>query len=195
METGLEGKPWYIGLLAGVIVGAVIVYGGYQLKVKSMKQEIRNQETRLADLENQIQRGEEAKAQLPQFQERVGRMEVELGRLLRILPNRRNVHDLLRQFRALADRGSFNIVKVTTGREVEQEYFSEFPITLNIEGTYHNLARFFDQMSRYSRIINVDSLKLSAARRPTPTHSLDVSFVAKTFVYNDDSGDEPELGR
>lgn len=187
METGLEGKPWYVGLGVGVALGALVLFAGYRMQLTKMNREISNQERTLADLEDQIQRGEEARAQLPQFQERVARMELELEKLLRILPNRRNVHDLLRQFRSIAEQEDFNLTKVTPGNESEQEYFNEWPISLQVEGTYHNLARFFDKMSRFRRILNVDSLRINTARRPTPTHSINASFVAKTFVFKDEA--------
>ncbi len=185
METGLEGRPWYLGLAIGALVGAAVLGFGYRSKISPMNKEIARQESRLVELQAQIQRGEEAEAQLPQFEERVGRLELELAKLLKILPNRRNVHELLGRFRSVAEQEDFNLTKVTPGTEVEQEYFSEWPISVSVEGTYHNLARFFDRMSRFTRIINIDSLKINAARSATPTLSITASFVAKTFVYKD----------
>lgn len=185
METGLEGKPWYFGLAVGLAVGGMALFLGYRSFLGPMKQSIVRQESQLADLQQQIQKGEEAKAQLPQFEERVGRLELELTKLLKILPNRRNVHVLLGQFSALAEDGDFNLTNVTPAREIEKEYFYEWPIALTVQGTYHNLARFFDRMSRFTRIVNVDSLQITAARGATPNHSIDASFVAKTFVYKD----------
>lgn len=187
MQTGLEGKPWYVGVIAGLVVAGVVVFAGHRVKLGPMKQEIQRQDSRLADLQRQIQRGEAARQQLPQFRERVRRLELDLEKLLRILPDRRNVHDLLRQVRALAEREDFDLKAFTPGDEIEQEFFSEWPITLNVEGSYHNLARFFDRMSRFSRIINVDNLRLQAVRstQASPNRTLNASFVAKTFVYKD----------
>ncbi len=186
METGLEDKPLWVLLIVAVVLAALVAGGGYYLKIREMNDQIRGQQGRIAELEDQIRRGEAAKAQLPELQEKVARLEQQLDRLLTILPDRRNVHVLLRQFRALAERGDFNLLRVQPGREIEQEYFNEWPITLTLEGTYHNLAKFFDRMSRFTRIINVDGLRISASGRPTPSRTIDASFVAKTFVYKDD---------
>jgi Tfp pilus assembly protein PilO len=185
MQTGLEGKPWYFGFALGLLVGAVGLGAGHQMKLGPMKQRIKAQERKLRDLEGQIQRGESARARLPEFQERVQRLELDLEKLLEILPERRNVADLLRQVRALAERTDFDLVNFTPGREAEQEFYSEWPISLNVSGTYHNLARFFDRMSRFHRIINVDNLTIRSTPRPSPTQTIEASFVAKTFVYKD----------
>lgn len=186
METGLEDKPLWMLIVVAVVLAALITGGGYYLKIRKMNDEIERQGTRIAELEDQIRRGEAAKAQLPQLQEKVAKLEQQLDRLLEILPDRRNVHILLNQFRALAERGDFNLLRVTPGREIEQEYFNEWPITLTLEGTYHNLAKFFDRMSRFKRIINVDGLRISANRSPSPSRTIDASFVAKTFVYKEE---------
>ncbi|MEM1246101.1 MAG: type 4a pilus biogenesis protein PilO [Acidobacteriota bacterium] len=186
METGLEDKPVWVLAIVAVVLAALVAGGGYYLQIRKMNDEIARQGTRIAELEDQIRRGEAAKAQLPQLQEKVAKLEQQLDRLLEILPDRRNVHVLLRQFRALAERGDFNLLRVQPGREIEQEYFNEWPITLTLEGTYHNLAKFFDRMSRFKRIINVDGLRISANRSPSPNRTIDASFVAKTFVYKED---------
>ena len=186
METGLEDKPLWVLLIVAIVLAAVIAGGGYYFKIRNMNDEIGRQQARIAELEDQIRRGEAAKAQLPQLQEKVARLEQQLDRLLEILPDRRNVHILLRQFRALVERGDFNLLRVTPGREIEKEYFNEWPIELTLEGTYHNLAKFFDRMSRFKRIMNVEGLRISANRNPSPSRTIDASFVAKTFVYKED---------
>ena len=191
METGLEGKPIWILALVAIGLAAVVLVGGYYFKITGMNDEIARQQGRIAELEDQIRRGEAAKAQLPELQEKIARLEQQLDRLLAILPDRRNVHVLLRQFRALAERGDFDLLRVTPGREIEQEYFNEWPITLTLEGTYHNLAKFFDRMSRFTRIINVDGLRINASNRPTSSRTIGASFVAKTFVYKDDEAQAP----
>lgn len=186
METGLEGKPWYIGLIVGLVIGAILLAVGYQFKLKDMRTQIAGQERTLADLQNQIKRGEAARAQLPQFQERVAKAQQDLDKLLDILPDRRNVHELVRQVRLLAEREDFTLTRFTTGRQTQREYFNEWPITISLQGTYHNLARFFDRMSRFSRIINVDDLRIGTVRNQRPNRTIGASFVAKTFIYREE---------
>ncbi len=190
MQTGLEGKPWYFGLLGGLVVAAILIGLGYQVKVKGLKEEIARQDKQLAKLEARIQEGEAAQKQLPEFQEMVRRLEADLEKLLRILPDKRAVHDLIRQFRAVAEREDFDLIRFQPGREVEKEFFNEWPMQLSVRGSYHALARFFDRMSRFSRIINIDQLRVQGNRRGNtdPTRTIEANFTAKTFVYKEDEG-------
>jgi Tfp pilus assembly protein PilO len=191
METGLEGKPWYVGLIVGLVIGGVLLAVGYQFKLKDMRAQIAGQERELADLQDQIRRGEAARAQLPQFQERVALLQQELDELLAILPDRRNVHELIRQVRALAEREDFNLTRFTTGNQTQREVVNEWPITISLQGTYHNLARFFDRMSRFARIINVDDLRIGTVRTQLPNRTIGASFVAKTFIYREEEPPPP----
>ncbi len=190
METGLEGKPWWQGLIVGLLVVAVAGYAANQFKFAPMKREIGGQETRIADLDSQIRRGEAAAAQEEQFQERVARLQEELNKLLTILPERRNVDEIIRQVQALAQQEDFTIARFQPRDEVEKEYFNEWPISVNLSGTYHNLARFFDRLSRYERIFNVDTMRIDAIGNQSPTRTITASFVGKTFIYNEDEPSE-----
>jgi len=193
-QTGLEGKPWYMGALAGLVVAALAYGAVHYLSLKDQRVELERQETKLADLQRKIQEGRAAQAQLPRFREEVRRLELELDQLLRILPARRNTQELLRRIRSLTEQGDFNLLRFTPGREVDRDFYSEWPITINLEGTYHNLAMLFDRVSRFSRIINVEGLKIDTARNPG-RYTLSASFRAKTFIYKDqpegEAGVEP----
>ncbi len=190
VETGLEGKPWYLGAVVGLLAAAVLTYLGYTMQIKEMWLSQEQQVATLNSLEDNIVRGEAAKARLPVFREEVGVLEGELQKLLLILPERRDVPDVLRRFRALAEQGDFILHRFAPGTEVEKDFYNEWPISVELQGTYHNLAAFFDRMSRFSRIFNVDNLKIGNRRQGR--HSVSATFIAKTFYYTAPPEDEGE---
>jgi Tfp pilus assembly protein PilO len=189
LKTGLEGKPWYYGLAAGLAVGAVLYGVGSWQFLQPKRDELAGQEARLAELQTKIQEGRAAKQELPKFREEVRQLELELDKLLRILPARRNTPDLLRRIRSLAEQGDFTLKRFTPGLLMDKEFFSEWPIAINVEGTYHNLALFFDRISRFSRIINIEDLTINSFSQAKSQHTIAASFSAKTFVYKEP---EPE---
>jgi len=63
------------------------------------------------------------------------------------------------------------------------EYYQEWPINVDVEGTYHNLGMFFDRVGRLSRLVNVGNLKIKNQAQPRPSNTIQVSCVATTFVY------------
>jgi Tfp pilus assembly protein PilO len=183
MKTGLEGRPWYFGLAVGLLVLGVLGYLGSTLQIQAMQETRERQVRDIEKLQGEIARAEAAQARLPQFRREVALLEVELQKLLVILPPRRDVPTLLRRFRTLAEQGDFALNTFAPSSEVEKDFYNEWPIRVELQGTYHNLAEFFDRMSRFSRIFNVDSLRIR--QRPQAQHSITANFVAKTFVYKE----------
>jgi Tfp pilus assembly protein PilO len=190
-QTGLEGKPWYVGAAVGLFLGAAIVGTGYYVALTPKYEEISRQDRMLAELQVKIQEGRAAKQKLPQFREEVRRLELELDKLLRILPSRRNTPELLRRIRQLTEQGAFDLLRFTPGNFIDRDFYSEWPITIRLNGSYHNLALFFDRVSRFSRIINIENLKVSALQKSLKGHTISASFVAKTFIYKDPADQPP----
>ena len=197
LKTGLEGKPWYVGLGAGLGIGLLLFGAGYWRLLDPMREDYDRAVTQLASLQNKIQEGRAAKNELQKFREEVRQLELELDKLLRILPARRNTPDLMRRIRSLAEQGDFTLRAFTPGVLTDKEFYSEWPIKVDLDGSYHNLALFFDRISRFSRIINVENLEIKAlpqVKNPkgpaeANPHTINAKFTAKTFVYKEP---EPE---
>lgn len=193
IKTGLEGKPWYVGLGVGLAIGLLLFLAGWWRMLQPLRDEYERKEAELAKLQQEIQEGRAARQELPKFREEVRQLELELDKLLRILPARRNTPDLMRRIRSLAEQGDFGLKKFNPGQLSDKEFFSEWPISVNVEGTYHNLALFFDRISRFSRIINIENLEITA-RQPTAKgpHTIASTFTAKTFVYKEPEPEDVE---
>ncbi len=183
METGLERKPWYIGLALGLGIGLIFL-ALYHFKLsENVRGEIEAAESQISDLQNKIQEGKAAKKQLPQFRDQVKRLELELEKLLRILPARKNTQELIRRIRVLTEQAGFNLrVFDPAERLTDQEFYQVWPIKIDLQGGYHELALFFDRLSRLSRIINVENLRISSSRKQA-NFTVSARFTAKTFVY------------
>jgi len=184
IDTSLQGKPWYVGGAIGLVLAAALVFVAHWQLLAPLKSDIRAKEQKLADLQVKIQEGRAAAAKLPQFREEVRALELELDKLLRILPARRNTQDLLRRIRQLTEAGNFDLLRFTPGNFQDREFYSEWPITVVLDGTYHSLALFFERVSRFPRIINIENLRVKPYRGRRP-HTVNASFVAKTFIYKE----------
>ena len=185
MRTGFEDKPWWVAALLGLVLGGLIYGVCFHFLLKPKNEELAGLERELQVLQQKIQEGLAAKAQLPRFREEVRALELELDKLLRILPARRNTPQLLRRIRTLTEQGDFDLKRFAPGNFIDQDFYSEWPISISLEGSYHNLALFFDRISRFSRIINIEGLTVSAVKGANPLRSIAANFNAKTFIYKE----------
>ena len=190
----VEEKPWYYALSVGLITSIVLCGFVQWFVFKPMNEQIAAKKTELEGLNQEIAKGRAAERKLSQFREEVKRLELELSKLLQILPSKRNTEELIKRIETLTRQGDFTLLKFTPGEFVQKEFYAEWPIDIQIQGTYHNLALFFDRMSRFSRIINVEDLKIGSLDN-VPGKSIGAQFVAKTFIYTgDETGQETALG-
>jgi type IV pilus assembly protein PilO len=189
LEFRLEERKWGVALAIGLIFGAALAGAVHYAWLRGLNEEIRVKRTELAGLQQEIQKGRAAERKLAQFREEIKRLELDLAKLLQILPSKRNTEDLIKRIEALTRQGDFTLRKFTPGDFISRDFYSEWPIDIQLEGTYHNLALFFDRMSRFSRIVNVEEMKIGAFNDPTGK-SIAASFVAKTFIYTADEKGE-----
>ena len=181
----LEGKPWYYGLGLGVLLAGLLYAAAYFYlpNFGEMKQRLEAKKAELDQLNQKITQGRAAERRLPQLREEVRRTELDLQRLLQILPTTRNAEELIKRLEALALQGDFFLKKFSPREYVTKDFYAEWPIEIQIDGTYHNLALFFDKMARFSRIINVEDLVLTGFPDAAGGKTLGANFTAKTFIY------------
>ena len=181
LELRLEERRWHVALVLGLVFGIALAGAVHYAWLRGLNEEIRAKRTELDGLQQEIQKGRAAERKLSQFREEVKRLEIDLSKLLQILPSKRNTEDLIKRIETLTRQGDFSLKKFTPGEFVNKDFYSEWPIVIQLDGTYHNLALFFDRMSRFSRIINVEEMKINTIN--DPAKSIGASFVAKTFIY------------
>jgi type IV pilus assembly protein PilO len=184
MALTLDDKPWWMGLLVGLVLAAAIVYGVQSLLVKDIRQDIDETDRKIAELDEKISQGQAAERKLPQFREEVKRLELELEKLRRILPSTRNTEEIIKKIKSLVDQGEFTLKKLSfppLGRGTSDMY-AEWPISIQVDGRYHDLAILFNRLGNFSRIINVEQIGIRALPNQQ-TRTIAATFTAKTFVY------------
>jgi len=193
MALTLDDKPWYYGLIIGLVLAAAIVYGAEAMWVGQIKQDIVSADAQIAELDKKIEQGRAAERKLPQFREEVKRLELELEKLRRILPSTRNTEELIKKIKSLVDTGDFALNRLTfphLGEAKSGDPYAEWPISVAVVGRYHNLAILFNRLSNFSRIINVEQINIGALPNQSDK-TISADFIAKTFVYVEPKAPEP----
>jgi type IV pilus assembly protein PilO len=181
-SLSLQKLPWYAQL--GVFAVASIAAAGAFVYFHELPQraalEVKNKE--LTDVRTRIARGNTTARQLPQFREQVAELEARLDSLKPILPEEKDVGDLLRRIAGLATQSNLVIRGFRPEAINTRDMHAEWPISVQMEGTYHNLGLFLDRVSKFPRIINIGNLVLAQKDPPAAGATIDITCTATTFV-------------
>jgi type IV pilus assembly protein PilO len=195
MALTLDGKPAWVALVVGLVLAAACVGVTQYLLIGDIDDQIRAADTRIKDLDTKIQQGRAAQRTLPQFKEEVARLQLELDKLRRILPSTRNTEEIIKKMKSLVDQGDFVLHKMTFPKLAQPKSggdpYAEWPISVSVDGRYHNLAILFNRLSNFSRIMNVEQINISALANQAD-RTITSEFVAKTFVYVEAKEPEPD---
>lgn len=182
MDLKLDKLPWYGQVAVFLVLGLVLIGGFYWFYVVPTEAEMVTREQKLAALRVDIAKGSATANQLNQFRQQVAELEGRLESLKAVLPEQKDVADLLRRIQTLATQSNLAIRGFKPAPSVTKQLHAEWPIALQLDGTYHNLAMFFDRVSKFSRIINVSNIAIRGKDKPEPNSTISVDCVATTFV-------------
>jgi type IV pilus assembly protein PilO len=185
MDLSLSKLPWYWQIGAFVLVSAGAVFGFWNFYVAEVQTDLEMRQTRLTSLRSDIAKGVATAKQLPQFQSQVTELESRLENLRMVLPEEKDVADTLRRIQGLATKSNLKIQRFQPGKVVQQKLYAEIPYKLQAEGTYHNLGAFFDQISKFPRIINVSEISIKANSPVEEGRTITAECVATTFVLQE----------
>jgi type IV pilus assembly protein PilO len=185
MELTLTKLPWYAqvgAFVALAVVGCGIFYYYYEEPVRV---DIVSRRTQLEALRLDITKGLTTARKLPEFKQQVGDLESRLANLKAILPEEKDAADLLNRMQTVAAQSSMTIKEFKPSPTVTKTLHAEWPITLELEGTYHNLAIFFDRVGKFTRIVNISGLDVKGRDRSEGNNTISATCVATTFVLLD----------
>ena len=185
MDLSLNKLPWYVqvGMFVTLAIAGVGVF--YYFYVMPTYAEMETRQQRLAALRADIAKGASTASQLSQFKQQVADLEARLEGLKAVLPEEKDVADLLRRIQTLATQSNLAIRGFKPATSVTKQLHAEWPIALQLDGTYHNLGVFFDRVSKFSRIINVSNINIRAKEKPELNSTITAECVATTFVLLD----------
>ena len=194
MELSLTKLPWYGQIGAFVVVSGLAIFGFWKFYVTEMQTDIELRQTRLTALRADIAKGVATARRLPEFQAQVTELEHRLDTLKQVLPEEKDVADILRRVQGLATQSNLTIQRFTPQAPKQESLYAELPFKLQAEGTYHNFGFFFDRISKFPRIINIGDLSIKVRPTQESNATIVAELVATTFILQE-SGATGKGGR
>jgi type IV pilus assembly protein PilO len=181
----IQNLPWYGQLLVFLLVGAVLFGIFYFVIYSPTQDEINAIVTQSEQLQDEIRKAERNQDKLKKLEEEKALNEKILEDLKGILPEKKEVSQILRKIQAIASNARLKTSTFTFNPESNREIYLEWPIAISLEGNYHNLGIFFDQVSRLKKIFNIDGLNISPLPSLNYDFTIQANFIATTYIYRE----------
>ena len=185
MELTLTKLPWYAQVGAFVALAAVGCGLFYYYYEEPQRTDMAQRQTQLTALRGDISKGLNTAKKLPEFRQQVGDLQGRLANLKAILPEEKDAADLLNRMQTVAALSNMTIKGFKPAPTVTKQLHAEWPIALELEGTYHNLAIFFDRVGKFTRIVNITGLDVKNRDRGDANNTITATCIATTFVLLD----------
>ena len=110
-------------------------------------------------------------------------LEKKLAVALRQLPDSKELPVLLTDITSLGKNAGLDFRAFRPQAEVRRDFYAEVPIEIEFLGRFHDVAMFFDEISRLPRIVNIGQLDITIAQQNTVDTMLNVKGSATTFRF------------
>lgn len=183
--------PILVRSMIVLLVCAAVLGGGYYFDTQHQQEELDQVVAEEEGLWSTIEKKQLKAANLADYKAQMIEMEESFGTMLRQLPSKNEVADLLVDVTqtGLASGLEFELFK--PNNEQPKEFYAVLPITVNVNGHYHNLGQFVSGVAALPRIVTIHDIQLKVT--DPATRRLTMTATAKTYRYLDD--DEIAAGK
>jgi type IV pilus assembly protein PilO len=174
-----------IGAMALIFLIATVALG-YFLAWKPKKPELdaarAEEQTLLTTLEGKARKA----ANLDAYKAQLAEMEQSFGAMLRKLPNKTEVPNLLTDISQQGSGAGLEQRLFQPGQQINKDFYAELPIRMRLNGTYHSIGAFVSGIAALPRIVTLHDVEITSTAKDRGVDQLQLDVTAKTYRYLDD---------
>lgn len=173
--------------LAGVV--ALILALAYFLVLKGQDEQISKLENDLADIEIKVEntKSQVTPQKLKRLEEKLAKLEADLGEAKKELPSQKEIPELLEQVSNTGTQSGLEFVVFKPLGEARKDYYAEVPVQLEINGKFHNVLMFFDEVAQLPRIVSIKDVRVKSGSKAAGVTNLSVKCKAVTYRFLESS--------
>jgi type IV pilus assembly protein PilO len=175
----MKNWPWYGYLVFAALIGAL----AYFFYFKPQDAKLKTLRAERVKVEQEVQNLKQKKRELDKIEADIAAMTAKLKTLEVNIPQRKETADILRQIQALAYDSRLDVLRFAPGTEINKDFYSEWPIPIQISGSYHNIGLFFDKLSKFARVFTIENVSIKALTRQTDLNTISANWTAKTYFF------------
>jgi len=185
-------KQWGAVILGGALVTATL----YFTLFKSQTEKNTAAQHALEDKVRENNELESYRPKLKQIEQQLAELKQQLAIEQRIVPDEKQVDEFITMMGGEAVKAGVELRRYKAKDVKAQQYYSEVPFDLDLDGPYYSMLNFFDRVSKLERIVNISNLLVATTKNPSaaktkktyqyaPNESVVASFTATTYFSHD----------
>jgi len=140
------------------------------------------------DLRSQFESKQQRAANLDAYRAQIGEMERTFGAMLRQLPGKTEVPNLLVDISQTGLAAGLTEKLFQPGSEKSNGFYAELPIKIKLVGSYHDFGRFVSGIAALPRIVTLNDIQITPVDAKGGYDNLTMDVTAKTYRYIEDEG-------
>ena len=129
---------------------------------------------------------------LKKFEAEYAEVDAQFQEALKLLPNTKEIPSLLKSITQLGTDSQLEFLLFSPQRERAQDFFMEIPVSIEVSGTYHNVAIFFDKVGQMERIVNILNVSMTPQKDRSTTLTTRCDAVTYRFKGETDATPQPK---
>ena len=197
MEKLLESfakVPLQQKLIGVGILVVLICVGAWFLSVDPARTQIAENDAKIEKQEAELLKLQQQAQHRTQFMREVERLKQRLREAEEQLPKAAEIPKLLRDIAYEAQQSGLRLDRFELQTESQQGDFAQVPVKMSVRGSYHEIAVFFDRLSKMPRIVNVTDLNMLTPVMENKKIVVGSSYTATTYRFLDKAPEPAEAG-
>ena len=185
MKIGsLNNIPWYARLGIFVALALGLYAGFWYFVTRSTRQEIKELTGKIEVLKKQNVEAQIASQRLNEFRTQYKNKQQELDELRALLPEQRELTNVLQGIQDRAKASSLQVRKFTPKDDVQQDFYSGKKIEVAVQSSFSGLRQFFDQMAKYQRIVSITNFEIKQMDKQMANKTVEARFDLTAYYVS-----------
>jgi type IV pilus assembly protein PilO len=172
-------KPQKIVL--GVFGLAIIGAAFYVLLLSPLQTKVAQLRAQNTSLQDEVEKSRVMVADIENSRREAAALAAKIAVLKDRLPSEPEMPTLYRSLNDAGTQAGLGIALFQPHAGQAKDYYVEFPITVQAEGSYHEVGEFLERLARLPRVVTVRDMKLSATNRPG--RAVRAELTLETYQY------------
>src|SRR5437763_62068 len=185
MKLGsLNNIPWYarLAIFVAIAGGAYAMF--WYFVTRGTRAETKDLSDKIAVLQKANMEAQIASQRLNEFRTAYKNKQEELEELRALLPEQRELTNVLQGIQDRARATSLQVRKFTPKDDVQQDFYSGKRIDVAVQSSFAGLRAFFDQMARYQRIVSITNFEIKQLDKQASNKTVDARFDLTAYYVS-----------